>query len=80
MKILIILVYNLRIADKQLREVVKHGMGYHHAGISFEDREHIENLYRDGLIRILVSTQTLAMGVNLPAHTVIIKSTEVNVH
>lgn len=58
---------------------MEHGFGFHHAGISFEDREHIENMYRNGLIRILVSSQTLAMGVNLPAHTVIIKSTEVKI-
>lgn len=56
--------------------VVK-GMALHYAGLSADDREHVENAYRAGLIRILVSTNTLAMGVNLPAHTVIIKSTEV---
>lgn len=53
------------------------GFAFHHAGLSAVDREHIENAYRMGLIKILLSTNTLAMGVNLPAHTVIIKSTEV---
>lgn len=56
------------------------GYAFHHAGLTYEDREHIENIYRDGLIKILLSTNTLAVGVNLPAHTVIIKSTEVELN
>lgn len=63
--------------DEQLKSSVAVGQAYHHAGLSFDDRERVEKAYRDGLIRILLSTNTLAMGVNLPAHTVIIKSTEV---
>lgn len=63
--------------DELLQTSVAVGLAFHHAGLSFEDRERVEEAYRDGLIRILLSTNTLAMGVNLPAHTVIIKSTEV---
>lgn len=40
------------------------------------DRENVESLFADGHIRVLVSTMTLAWGVNLPAHTVIIKGTQ----
>lgn len=56
---------------------MQNGIGFHHAGLLNEDRQQVEQSYREGLIQILVSTTTLAMGVNLPAHTVIIKSTEV---
>ena len=66
-----------RIKDEKLRRGVAAGLAFHHAGLSYEDREHIENAYRKGAIKILLSTNTLATGVNLPAHTVIIKSTEV---
>lgn len=60
-----------------MKWALSHGFAFHHAGLLYEDREHIEEAYRNGLISILLSTSTLAMGVNLPAHVVIIKSTEV---
>ena len=41
------------------------------------DRTLIEDLFADRHIQVLVSTSTLAWGVNLPAHTVIIKGTQV---
>lgn len=37
----------------------------------------VEQLFADRHLNILVSTATLAWGVNLPAHTVIIKGTQV---
>lgn len=67
----------IRVSDDTLKSSIVKGLAFHHAGLSSDDREHVENAYRTGLIRILLSTNTLAMGVNLPAHTVIIKSTEV---
>ena len=42
------------------------------------DRTLVEDLFADGHIQVLVSTATLAWGVNLPAHTVIIKGTQVS--
>ena len=44
-------------------------------GLSPSDRTLIEDLFRSGVLRVLVSTTTLALGVNLPAHLVVIKST-----
>ncbi len=46
-------------------------------GMSRVDRTLVEDLFADGHIQVLVSTATLAWGVNLPAHTVIIKGTQV---
>lgn len=43
------------------------------------DRTLVEELFADGHIQVLVSTATLAWGVNLPAHTVIIKGTQVRI-
>jgi pre-mRNA-splicing helicase BRR2 len=42
-----------------------------------EDRGLVEELFADGSIQVLVCTATLAWGVNLPAHTVIIKGTQI---
>lgn len=41
------------------------------------DRNLVEKMFADGMARILVCTATLAWGVNLPAHAVIIKGTEI---
>lgn len=60
-----------------MRSLLPDGIGIHHAGLSRDDRQLVENLFADKHIQILVSTATLAWGVNLPAHTVIIKGTQV---
>ncbi|KAJ8923069.1 hypothetical protein NQ315_001621 [Exocentrus adspersus] len=64
------------ITDSKAKITVKHGVGYHHAGMIHETRHAIENLFRNGDLPVLVTTSTLAMGVNLPAHLVIVKSTK----
>lgn len=53
------------------------GIGIHHAGLNRADRDLVEQLFADRHLNILVSTATLAWGVNLPARTVIIKGTQV---
>ncbi|XP_050536817.1 probable ATP-dependent DNA helicase HFM1 isoform X2 [Daktulosphaira vitifoliae] len=65
---------NLR--DDKLRDVIRFGVGFHHAGMVTKDRGCVEQLFRSGHLPVLVTTSTLAMGVNFPAHLVIIKSTE----
>lgn len=40
------------------------------------DRNLMERLFSQGLLKVLCTTATLAWGVNLPAHTVIIKGTQ----
>ena len=60
-----------------LSDLVTYSIGVHHAGMPKEDRTGIEELFADRHLQILVSTLTLAWGVNLPAHTVIIKGTRI---
>lgn len=52
-----------------------HGVGYHHAGMEKDDRQRIEVAFAEGKIRCLAATSTLAVGVNLPAHLVLVVGT-----
>ena len=65
------------VLDPSLRKLIESGIGTHHAGLTRSDRSLSEDLFADGLLQVLVCTATLAWGVNLPAHTVIIKGTDV---
>ncbi|KAI0280130.1 Sec63-domain-containing protein [Russula aff. rugulosa BPL654] len=65
------------VKDGNLRDLLPFGFAIHHAGMSREDRGLVEELFADGSIQVLVCTATLAWGVNLPAHTVIIKGTQI---
>ena len=59
--------------NRQLRELFNAGFAMHHAGMLRSDRNLVEKYFASGQIRVLVCTATLAWGVNLPAHGVIIK-------
>ena len=65
------------VKNADLKEVLQYGFAIHHAGMGREDRELVEDLFADRHIAVLVTTATLAWGVNLPAHAVIIKGTQV---
>lgn len=59
--------------NKQLVELFSAGLAMHHAGMLRTDRQLVEKYFGEGHIKVLVCTATLAWGVNLPAHAVIIK-------
>ncbi|KAI8916143.1 Sec63 Brl domain-containing protein [Gorgonomyces haynaldii] len=65
------------VKNDDLKDLLPFGFAIHHAGMNRQDRTLVEELFADKHIPILVSTATLAWGVNLPAHTVIIKGTQV---
>ena len=68
---------NNTIHDKNLLDLLEYGIGIHHAGMNRSDRGVVEDYFNNGYLQVIVSTATLAWGVNLPAHTVIIKGTQV---
>ena len=59
--------------NTELKDLLPSGFGIHHAGMTRADRLLVERMFRDGQIQVLIATATLAWGVNLPAHRVIIK-------
>ncbi|XP_056599610.1 probable ATP-dependent DNA helicase HFM1 isoform X2 [Triplophysa dalaica] len=61
--------------DSKLKDLILCGIGYHHAGMGVSDRKVVEDAFTVGDLPVLFTTSTLAMGVNLPAHLVVIKST-----
>jgi activating signal cointegrator complex subunit 3 len=63
-------------SDGALRDTLVFGIGIHHAGLDNHDRDVVEELFRECKIQVLVCTSTLAWGVNLPCHLVIVKGTE----
>ncbi|EDW80628.1 uncharacterized protein Dwil_GK11465 [Drosophila willistoni] len=64
------------IRDQNLKFCLAFGIGLHHAGLQEADRKCVEELFLNRKIQVLVATATLAWGVNLPAHLVVIKGTE----
>lgn len=66
-----------RCSDLALRDLIPDGFACHHAGMLRHDRSLVERLFASGHIRTLVCTATLAWGVNLPAHAVVIRGTRV---
>ena len=66
----------LKVSNKVLQEIIPYGLGFHNAGLLKKDRNIVEKLFKNRTIKVLVSTSTLAWGVNLPAYCVIIKGTE----
>ncbi len=59
---------------EELASAVSDGAAFHHAGLNREHRRLVEEAFKEGRIKILASTPTLASGVNLPARTAVIGS------
>ncbi|KAG1706806.1 hypothetical protein DVH05_027658 [Phytophthora capsici] len=70
-------VQRLQGSDRELpqvlamKEILKRGIGVHHGGLLPILKEMVEILFGRGLVKVLFSTETFAMGVNMPARTVV---------
>ncbi|CAJ2505682.1 Uu.00g130760.m01.CDS01 [Anthostomella pinea] len=63
------------VISQELREIVRYGVAFHHAGLDSQDRSAVEQNYLKGQLHVICCTSTLAVGVNLPCHTVVLKGT-----
>jgi superfamily II RNA helicase len=74
------LVAQYRLQDYEkisyLRSLWESGCAFHHAGILPAAKEIVERLFAEGLIKLLFCTETFALGVNMPANTVIFDELE----
>ena len=68
------LVESSREPDPLLIQCLPFQVGFHHAGLTIQEREIVEGAFSSGVLRILTATSTLSSGVNLPARRVIIRS------
>ncbi len=57
----------------RLSDLLKYGIAFHHSGLVSEQRKLVEENFKLGIIKIIVATPTLAMGLDLPAFRVIIR-------
>jgi superfamily II RNA helicase len=56
---------------ERLRDMASRGSMYHHAGLLPIHKEIVERLFTSGLVKLLFTTETFALGVNMPARTVV---------
>ena len=61
---------------KNMLNILKLGIGVHHGGMLPIIRESVELIFQSGLIKVLFSTETFSMGLNMPAKTVVFTEIE----
>ena len=60
---------------RKLSSCVKCGIAFHNAGLTSRQRKYVEDNFRNGQIKCIVATPTLAAGINLPARRVVVRDT-----
>lgn len=59
---------------RNMQQLLESGVGVHHSGILPFLKEIVELLFQKGVVKLLFATETFAMGVNMPARTVVFDS------
>ncbi len=57
--------------DRELFEMYRRGVAFHHAGLHVMLKALVEDLYEQRLIKVLYCTGTFALGINMPARTAV---------
>jgi superfamily II RNA helicase len=61
-------------STRNLRQTLPYGIAFHHAGMLPVLKELVEELFEENLIKVLYTTETFAVGINMPAKTVVFES------
>jgi len=61
---------------EEIRPIIEQGIAYHHAGMLPTLKEVIERLFTSRLIKLIFTTETFALGINMPARTVVFDELE----
>lgn len=62
----------LDVDEREILNFMEYGFAYHNAQLENKTKDWIENIFKDGKLKYLFTTSTLAYGINLPAKTVFI--------
>jgi superfamily II RNA helicase len=62
------------IFDGELLAMARRGVAYHHAGLLPVHKEIVERMFTSGLLKLLFTTETFALGINMPARAVVFHS------
>ncbi|MDE1824861.1 MAG: DEAD/DEAH box helicase [Candidatus Micrarchaeota archaeon] len=60
---------------EKLGRCIESGVAFHHGGLVNEQRHAVEEAFKSGAIKVICSTTTLSLGINMPAHTVLVRDT-----
>lgn len=60
---------------EKLAKVVAKGVAFHHSGLVNAQRHLVENSFKSGALKVICATPTLSLGINIPAHTVLVRDT-----
>jgi len=61
---------------EEFRQLIANGVAYHHAGMLPTLKEVVERLFTSGLLQLLFTTETFAVGINMPACSAVFESLE----
>lgn len=61
------------LGETQFLSLLEAGIGVHHAGMIPAFKEAVERCFTAGLVRVVFATETLAVGINMPARSVVIE-------
>ncbi|ADD08212.1 DEAD/DEAH box helicase [Candidatus Aciduliprofundum boonei] len=61
------------IYSERIAKLIRHGVAFHHAGLSNRHRSIVERAFKNKWLKVIVATPTLAAGINLPSRTVIVR-------